>query len=182
VKRLGLSRRKFIASAAVAGGSAILSTRLSAVPFQHPVVNTLLKDGKPVSRERVSWKVQPFPAKQVWLGEGPCKHAMEADQQYLHSLPVDRLLHTFRINAGIPSAAQPLGGWEAPDCELRGHYTGGHIFQRSRSCMPAPAMRRPPVERLQDANNLCCPCCRGRAASHSRRQRRQVLEPARLGG
>jgi uncharacterized protein len=128
VKRLGLSRRKFIASAAVAGGSAILSTRLSAVPFQHPVVNTLLKDGKPVSRERVSWKVQPFPAKQVWLGEGPCKHAMEADQQYLHSLPVDRLLHTFRINAGIPSAAQPLGGWEAPDCELRGHYTGGHYL------------------------------------------------------
>jgi len=89
-----LSRRKFIASAAVAGGSAILSTRLFAVPFQDPVVNTLLKDGKPVSRERVSWKVQPFPMKQVWLGEGPCKHAMEADRQYLHSLPVDRLLHT----------------------------------------------------------------------------------------
>jgi DUF1680 family protein len=128
VKRPSLSRRTFIASAAVAGGSAILSTRLFAVPFQDPVVNTLGKDGKPVSRERVAWNVQPFPMKQVRLGEGPCKHAMEADRQYLHSLPVDRLLHTFRINAGIPSAAQALGGWEAPDCELRGHYTGGHYL------------------------------------------------------
>jgi DUF1680 family protein len=65
---------------------------------------------------------------QVRLGEGPCKLAMEADRQYLRSLPPDRLLHTFRINAGIPSSAQPLGGWEAPDCELRGHYAGGHYL------------------------------------------------------
>jgi uncharacterized protein len=128
VKGPGLTRRKFIASAAVAGGSAALSKRLFALPFQDPVVNTLVKDGKPVSRERITWKVSPFPMKQVRLGEGPCKEAMEADRQYLHSLPVDRLLHTFRINAGIPSSAQPLGGWEAPDCELRGHYTGGHYL------------------------------------------------------
>jgi DUF1680 family protein len=40
-------------------------------------------------------------------------------------------LHTFRINAGIPSSAQPLGGWEAPDCELRGHYAGGHYLSAS---------------------------------------------------
>ena len=53
---------------------------------------------------------------------------MEADRQYLRSLPPDRLLHTFRINAGLPSTAQPLGGWEAPDCELRGHYAGGHYL------------------------------------------------------
>jgi DUF1680 family protein len=66
--------------------------------------------------------------KQVRLGEGPCKQAMEADRCYLHSLPPDRLLHTFRINAGFPSTAQPLGGWEAPDCELRGHYAGGHYL------------------------------------------------------
>jgi DUF1680 family protein len=66
--------------------------------------------------------------RQVRLGEGPCKQAMEADRKYLHSFPPDRLLHTFRINAGIPSTAQPLGGWEAPDCELRGHYAGGHYL------------------------------------------------------
>jgi len=43
-------------------------------------------------------------------------------------MPEDRLLHTFRINAGFSSVAQPLGGWEKPDCELRGHFTGGHFL------------------------------------------------------
>ncbi len=28
----------------------------------------------------------------------------------------------------MQSSAQPLGGWEAPDCELRGHYAGGHYL------------------------------------------------------
>jgi DUF1680 family protein len=122
------SRRKFIMSAAVAGGSAFLPQGLRANAFQDPVVNTVEEKGKSVSREKIPWKVRPFPMKQVRLGEGPCKQAMEADRHYLHSLPPDRLLHTFRINAGFPSTAQPLGGWEAPDCEVRGHYAGGHYL------------------------------------------------------
>jgi uncharacterized protein len=122
------SRRKFMMSAAVASGSALLPQGLLANPFQDPVVNTVEEKGKSVSREKIPWKVRPFPMKQVRLGDGPCKQAMEADRRYLHSLPPDRLLHTFRINAGFPSTAQPLGGWEAPDCELRGHYAGGHYL------------------------------------------------------
>lgn len=119
------SRRNFITTAASATGAALISKTLLA---QDPVLNTIYKDGKPTQREKVSWNVRPFPMKQVRLDNGPCKQAMEADQRYLHSLPTDRLLHTFRINAGIPSPAQPLGGWEAPDCELRGHYAGGHYL------------------------------------------------------
>jgi DUF1680 family protein len=101
---------------------------VSASPFQDPVVTTIQKNSQPVGRDKVAWKVRPFPMKQVRLGDGPCKQAMEADRRYLHSLPPDRLLHTFRMNAGMPSSAQPLGGWEAPDCELRGHYAGGHYL------------------------------------------------------
>ena len=119
------SRRDFIATVGAAAGSALLPNLALA---QDPVVNTTYKDGKAVSREKISWKVEPFPMKQVRLGKGPCTTAMEADRGYLHSLPPDRLLHTFRINAGLPSSAQPLGGWEAPDCELRGHYAGGHYL------------------------------------------------------
>ena len=122
------SRRHFMSSVAAVAGSTLLPKSLIAAPLQDPVVNTTLKDGKPVSREKVAWKVRPFPMKQVRLGEGPCEIAMEADRQYLHSLPPDRLLHTFRITAGIPSSAEPLGGWEKPDCELRGHYAGGHYL------------------------------------------------------
>ena len=122
------SRRDFMTFAASAACTALVPSVVEALPFQDPVVNTVHKDGKAISREKVQWKVQPFPMKQVRLGEGHCKVAMEADRQYLHSLPPDRLLHTFRLNAGLSSSAQPLGGWEAPDCELRGHYAGGHYL------------------------------------------------------
>ena len=123
------TRRHFITGlAAAAAGSAIVPGLALGTSPQDPVVNSLQDDGETGGREKVPWKVFPFPMKQVRLGEGPCKIAMEADRQYLHSLPPDRLLHTFRVNAGIPSSAQPLGGWEAPDCELRGHYAGGHYL------------------------------------------------------
>ncbi len=122
------SRRHFMTSVAAVAGSTLMPRTLMAAPPQDPVVDTAQKAGKSVSYEKILWKARPFPMKQVRLGEGPCKVAMEADRQYLHSLPPDRLLHNFRINAGIPSSAQPLGGWEAPDCELRGHYAGGHYL------------------------------------------------------
>jgi DUF1680 family protein len=48
----------------------------------------------------------------------------ELVKKYIHDFDLERLMHTFRINAGIPSNAEPLGGWEAPDCGLRGHFAG----------------------------------------------------------
>ncbi len=59
---------------------------------------------------------------------GPFRDARDRNSRYILSLPQDRLLHSFRVNAGLPSSAQPLGGWEKPDCELRGHFTGGHYL------------------------------------------------------
>jgi uncharacterized protein len=121
-----VSRRNFLTTATVAAaGSTLLPKRLLS---QDPIIDALQNGGKSTGREKVAWKARPFPMKQVRLGNGPCKTASEADQKFLHELPPDRLLHTFRINAGIPSSAQPLGGWEAPDCELRGHYAGGHYL------------------------------------------------------
>jgi uncharacterized protein len=124
------SRRHFMTSAAAIASSAILP-RVAIASTQDPVVDAKPDPklgGNPISREKFSWNAVPFPLTQVRLGNGPCTIAMEADRQYLRSLPPDRLLHTFRINAGLPSTAQPLGGWEAPDCELRGHYAGGHYL------------------------------------------------------
>jgi hypothetical protein len=36
-------------------------------------------------------------------------------------------LHNFRLTAGLPSSAQPLGGWEEPKVELRGHFVGHYL-------------------------------------------------------
>lgn len=84
-------------------------------------------DGKDKVKLAVPLKVQAFPLEEVRLLDGPFKHAMELDEHYLLELDVDRLLHNFRVNAGLPSHAQPLGGWEAPDCELRGHFVGHYL-------------------------------------------------------
>jgi len=72
-------------------------------------------------------KARAFRLQDVRLLEGPFKHAMELDQRYLLSLDVDRLLHTFRLNAGLSSSAKPLGGWEEPKGELRGHSIGHYM-------------------------------------------------------
>ncbi len=78
--------------------------------------------------EKVAWQASPFPMAQVRLRSGPLKEMQERDRVYLYMLPNDRLAHNFRVTAGKPSTAKPLGGWEAPDCELRGHLTGGHYL------------------------------------------------------
>lgn len=122
----GVSRRHFLGTAAVAAGVALIPDQVLAL--QDPVVNTFTKNGKTVSNEKVAWTLRPFPMKQVRLLDGPFKQHMEADRKYLHSLPTDRLAHTFRLNAGLASSAEPLGGWEKPDCELRGHFAGGHYL------------------------------------------------------
>ena len=74
-----------------------------------------------------SGKVQPFPLTSVRLLDGPFRAAMLLDEHYLLSLDPNRFLHTFRINAGLPTAAKPYGGWENPDCELRGHCLGHYL-------------------------------------------------------
>jgi hypothetical protein len=70
----------------------------------------------------------PFSMPQVRLLDGICKQQAEINQSYLDSLKTDRLLHSFRLTAGLTSNATPYGGWEKPDCELRGHFNGGHYL------------------------------------------------------
>src|ERR1700722_17794677 len=70
---------------------------------------------------------QPFDLSEVRLLDSPFKTAQDADAKYMASLDLDRLLHNFRVNAGLPSTAKPLAGWEAPSCELRGHFVGHYI-------------------------------------------------------
>jgi hypothetical protein len=75
-----------------------------------------------------SVKLQAFDMGDVTLADGPCLVGREANRGYLHELDVDRLLWAFRKNAGLPTGeAQPLGGWEAPEVEVRGHFPGHYL-------------------------------------------------------
>lgn len=66
----------------------------------------------------------PFALSQVRLTTGRWLENQNRTLAYLRFIDADRMLHTFRTNVGLPSSAQPVGGWEAPDVELRGHTTG----------------------------------------------------------
>jgi len=80
-----------------------------------------------VVADKVLFRAHAFALRDVRLLDGPFKQAQKLDQDYLLSLDQDRLLHNFRVNAGLPSSAKPLGGWEAPDVELRGHTVGHYL-------------------------------------------------------
>jgi DUF1680 family protein len=86
-------------------------------------------------------KAEPFPLSSVQLLPGPFKEAQERNHAYLLSLDPDRLLYNFRVNAGLPSTAEPLGGWEAPGVELRGHFTG-HFLSASALAFAATGDNR----------------------------------------
>jgi len=72
-------------------------------------------------------RAQIFASRDVRLLDGPFAQAHNANLTYLRRLDPDRLLHTFRLNAGLPSEAKPLGGWEEPKGELRGHFIGHYL-------------------------------------------------------
>ncbi len=94
---------------------------LMAVGPADPVAQNL----KPAQDSRL--KAYPFELRQVRLLEGPFRDAMLRDQKYLLGLEPDRLLHMFRVTAGLPSSAKPYGGWEDPKVELRGHSLGHYL-------------------------------------------------------
>src|SRR5215472_4196483 len=122
-----ITRRQFVSAAAAAAGASVLPGRTVTPAGQDPVLDASQASGKGHPGERVPWVVEPFPLGQVRLLDGPFRDRMEKNTEWLTSLPSDRLLHTFRITAGLPTSAQPLGGWEKPDCELRGHFTGHYL-------------------------------------------------------
>mgnify|MGYP002521725629 CR=1 FL=1 len=74
---------------------------------------------------------EPFPLSQVHLLPSRFTENMQRDSAWVMSIPVDRLLQSFRNTSGAWSSREggymtvkKLGGWESLDCDLRGHITG----------------------------------------------------------
>jgi DUF1680 family protein len=76
------------------------------------------------ARPDIGVSAYAFPLTAVRVLAGPFLANAARTQSYLQFLDINRLLHTFRLNVGLPSSATPCGGWESPSTELRGHSTG----------------------------------------------------------
>src|SRR5262249_33995897 len=84
---------------------------------------------RPGEPRTASEKPAPFSLHEVRLLEGPFLQAQKRDLAYMVSLQPDRLLHNFRVNAGLEPKAPVYGGWESqePWIDIRCHgHTLGH--------------------------------------------------------
>ena len=118
-----MTTRRGFAAALIAGGGALKV--LAQEARQGTTADTPPFHGSlEFSFKQTAARVQPFAMTQVRLLPGPYQQAQEWNRAYLKRLSADRLLHNFRTNAGLSSDAKPMGGWEEPKGELRGHFTG----------------------------------------------------------
>ncbi|WP_255951039.1 glycoside hydrolase family 127 protein [Streptomyces odontomachi] len=111
-----LGRRNFLAAAGALTATTTLATAGTATAAQAAA--------GPAGRPAAAAPVRPFPLTAVTLLDSPFRDNQQRNSAYLRFVDIDRLLHTFRTNVGLPSSAEPCGGWESPDTELRGHSTG----------------------------------------------------------
>ena len=74
-------------------------------------------------------EIKPFQLSHVTLHQGSqFGEAFSLNKEYMQSLDPERLLHTFRLNAGLNSTAKPFSGsWEDPTCEVRGQFMGHYL-------------------------------------------------------
>ena len=78
---------------------------------------------------------QEFPLADVRLLDGPFLEAQQRDEAYLLKLEADRMLHNFRVNAGLEPKAPVYGGWESvqtwADIRAQGHTLGHYLTAAS---------------------------------------------------
>jgi DUF1680 family protein len=110
-----------VAAGPFATGCAHISAQAAAQP-----VNKLPK-GVPI--------MDPFPLASVRVLDGPFLEAQQRDESYLQKLEADRLLHNFRVNAGLQPKAEVYGGWESVqpwvDIRCQGHTLGHYLSAAS---------------------------------------------------
>ena len=89
-----------------------------------PGRGTLERDKTGISPKQA----KPFEPGQVSLHKSLFTENRDRDYEYLLSVDNDRMLYNFRAAAGLDTLnARPMDGWDAPDCNLRGHTTGHYM-------------------------------------------------------
>ena len=125
-----LSRRKALAVFGV--GAAALIAEQALVADGIPAGNTTpgitsarlapVPDG--YTPDGTAGRTAALPLNAVELLDSPFLDNQARNTAYLLFLDPERMLRSFRLNYGQPSAAEPIGGWERPGSLIRGHTTG----------------------------------------------------------
>lgn len=118
------SRRRFVAGA-TAGTGALMAGAFS---FAAQSASAMTLDER---SGRSTTNLRAFDLADVTLDEGPFLHAQRKTEAYLLALQPDRLLHNFRVNAGLQPRAPVYGGWESEatwaEINCHGHTLGHYL-------------------------------------------------------
>ena len=132
----GLSRRRALTVFGIGVGALIAEQALvsDGIP---PAAGPSAGSGFPAAQARsaapepggyapngTAGRAAALPLGSVQLLDGPFRLNQARNTTYLLFLDPERMLRSFRLNYGEPTTAEPLGGWEKPDSQIRGHMTG----------------------------------------------------------
>lgn len=108
-----------LAATRTSAGAATLPGTSSAATAAYP-------PGPPVPD---SFAVTDFPLDQVTLSGSLFSQHRDLMLEFASNYPVDNMLYNFRTNAGLPNppGSRPVGGWDTPTGNLRGH-SAGHFM------------------------------------------------------
>jgi DUF1680 family protein len=119
-----LSTGAVAATVGVAFQGTLASSVARSATYESPIPEGWVK-------QIVTPRAAAFNLADVRLLEGPFRQTQERDGRYMLQLEPDRLLHNFRVNAGLTPKAAVYGGWESvqPWIDIRCHgHTLGHYL------------------------------------------------------
>jgi DUF1680 family protein len=125
----GLTRREalvLLGTGALVAEQALLNVRSFGTAPGPP--SAALSDARTIpggyAPDGAAGRAAALPLSDVELLAGPFLDNQGRNTAYLLFLDPDRMLRPFRLNYGVPTSAEPCGGWEQPTSEVRGHTTG----------------------------------------------------------
>jgi DUF1680 family protein len=128
---ISLTRRQMLG---ILGSGALM---VAGGPLSQGVARAAMQAASKPSPKQVAGTptLQAFPLSDVRLLDSPFLEAQQRDEAYLLKLEADRMLHNFRVNAGLQPKAPIYGGWESAqtwaDIRCHGHTLGHYLSAAS---------------------------------------------------
>src|SRR5580704_1677083 len=116
-------RRILYGGTALAATGRVLEPHIEGAALAHPPFNLPGTD-PPSARSLPTRTAIPFRLEDVRILDPDLLRMRDQTLNYLLALDSERLLHNFRVNAKLPSPAEPLYNRESPTNGWRGHYVG----------------------------------------------------------